>query len=479
MAGSLESPRDCSAVLQDILEKPPSEFGRLDLGLLNLLCAGGLPGSESLNIPKCIETLDWLAAFVKAATEKGAAWFRQNPNREAEARWRIGILVTKVKRDFGASYSPTARADLDAGIDAPFNDSSEVYIHGLLQEDPKRRWGTCSSIPVLITALARRLGYPVGLAVTRCHLYARWEGGGVCFNVEASNPAGVSVLPDEHYRQYCGGLSPEEEKSGFYLRTLSPAEEFAEFLLYRLYILRDMARYDEGLLWAARALQFAPDAPHLPEYGLFFLQSTVYHRNLQRHPGRRIPRPGTPEWASLEVGDQFGIQERSLVLTIRAHHQEKIGELDGAREAYEDACRQNFHGNNEQRDLQRFLRKHGLKRRGGPLMPPKNLEQPRSLKLFCQPHQEANLLRRLADNFETNGELLNARNALKDLYMFDPSDAVLFERAREIEKRPRFQEQLKADYERWYRKQEVSRAPLRQKIRFPEKEQISCHTIQR
>jgi hypothetical protein len=75
-------------------------------------------------------------------------------------------------------------------------------------------------------------------------------------------------------------------------------------------------------------------------------------------------------------------------------------------------------------------------------MPPKNLGRPRQFKLSCPVDKEAVFLRRLADEFERRGELLKARDALHDLYMFDPADAEVFSRARVIEERPQFQEQL-------------------------------------
>ncbi|MCU1226623.1 MAG: hypothetical protein JWQ42_4716 [Edaphobacter sp.] len=47
-------------------------------------------------------------------------------------------------------------------------------------------------------------------------------------------------------------------------------------------------------------------------------------------------------------------------------------------------------GDNERRDLQRFLRKHGPSRKSGRLLPPKNLGQPRRIKLSCPHEHEAN-----------------------------------------------------------------------------------------
>ncbi|HZK82528.1 MAG TPA: hypothetical protein VFC46_15705, partial [Humisphaera sp.] len=61
-------PEGRESVLNELLETPPDEFGRLDLAVLNLLCASSLPGSENLDIPKCLSRLNRLTAFVKAST---------------------------------------------------------------------------------------------------------------------------------------------------------------------------------------------------------------------------------------------------------------------------------------------------------------------------------------------------------------------------------------------------------------------------
>jgi len=379
----------CHTALEDLLEAPTSEFGKTDLGLLNLLCAPTLAGSEHLDIPKCLARLDHLTQFVSAYTERHLHRFGADATYgRSEPMWRMAMLVTFVKRDFGAAYHPAARDDLMAGVNAPMTDSREFFIHGLLGDDKNRRWGTCASIPVLVTAVARRLRYPVGLAVARQHTYARWDGT-ERFNIEASNPAGMTTPPDEHYRREIrGGLLPGQERSGYYLRTLHPAEEFAEFLKLRVWALRDAARYAETFLWSARALQFAPDDPAFPPVAYHCLDIALKHRLKIKDPRAHIPPSDDPTPFFFSVDGLLAPSERSLFLTIVAHYRESLGELDAARDAYEDACRQNFHGNNEQRDLQRFLRKYDLKRRSGPLMPPKDLGLQRRMRLPCHPREE-------------------------------------------------------------------------------------------
>jgi tetratricopeptide (TPR) repeat protein len=445
--------------LNDLLESDPAEFGRKDLALLNVLCAPNLAGSERLDIQRCLFHLDRLVAHVKATTERNLHRFPQDPEYgQCEPKWRMAMLVTCVKLDFGVAYDPVVKADLDRDGRSPFIDSRNVFIHGLLDDDPKRRWGSCSSIPVLVAAVARRLGYPVGLAVNRRHVYARWDGGGdLAFNVEASNAAGMTIHSDEYYRnEMCGPMTPAEVRSGFYGRSLWPAEEFALFLKNRVWCLCDMARYEQTLLWSARALQFAPEDPHFAKCAYELAILAIKHRVRQKHPTRAIPA-GEDEFA-FNLDEFTSVPERSLFLAIAAHTEELDQNLDKARELYEDACRMNPYGNNEQRDLQRFLRKHDLAaRRPGPVLPPRH-SLPRFFNLpNAAPDRQAAVLLDLADEFECKGELLKARKALIDLYMFDPCDAELYHRLRAIENRPKFQEQLKEDLDR--RGQKIRPAP--------------------
>jgi len=253
----------------------------------------------------------------------------------------------------------------------------------------------------------------------------------------------MTVEDDDHYRNMFGPPMARELESGMYVRSLSPPEEFALFLKARVWSLNDAARYAETLLWSARALQFAPDDPHFPMQAYDAAMLAIKHRYRQKYPDRPIPPPERNEEFFFDLGEMLRIEERSLFLTIEAHRAEYMGEIDKARFSFIESARQNFHGNNEQRDLQRFLRKHGAGRKPGPLLPPKHIGQPRRFTLSCRPEEEADQLRKLSDQFERNGELLKARDALHDLYLFDPCDAEVFQRARSLESQPRFQTQLK------------------------------------
>jgi hypothetical protein len=437
---SLASRESFQATFNDVLEAAPGDFEQFETGILNLLCAAGLPGSEKLDVPRCLKRLDRLTSFVKTETERNLHRYRSDPNYgHSEPMTRMGLLVTLVKRDFGIAYNPAIAADRMAGKPGVLNDSRDIFINGVLDDSRKRRWGTCASIPVVVTAVARRLGYPVRLAVAGRHIFAKWEDSRAYFHIEASNPMGMTVHSDDEYRRKY--VSPGEEKSGYFLRSLRAAEEFALYMTIRSECLISLARYEETLIWSARALQFAPDDPRFAETAHYGLEMGLKQRSWNIRPKQKIPGPG--DTTPFFVGDLLSEQELCLYSTIVAHYKESLGELEAARDQYEQACCANFHGNNEQRDLQRFLRKYNLPRHKRPLLPP-TCCAPRRFKLLCRPDEEAGVLSRMALQFELDGELLKARDALHDLYMFNPCDVNVFQWARDIEGRPRFQSQLKA-----------------------------------
>lgn len=81
----------------DLLAMPPAELEKVDLAVVNLLCAKGLPGTENLDIPAILARLDEWAAKVKAETQRHL--YRVTDPRYAdhyahsEARLRAEFLV--------------------------------------------------------------------------------------------------------------------------------------------------------------------------------------------------------------------------------------------------------------------------------------------------------------------------------------------------------------------------------------------------
>ena len=186
--------------LAEMLRMDPAALSRLDVALRNLVCATGLPGAEDMDIPECMRRLDVLTEHVRQTTDRDLVRFRQDPAQFnfprpcTENFFRIVTLITALKHDGGLHYNPERTEG--KGEDLPF-DAKDMLINGLLSD---QRIGTCNSIPVVIVAVGRRLGYPLYLSTTRHHVWARWDGSGERFNIEASCPGGFSDYDDEHFR---------------------------------------------------------------------------------------------------------------------------------------------------------------------------------------------------------------------------------------------------------------------------------------
>ena len=205
---------------------------KYDVAEMNLLSAQGLPGAEGVNIKHLLHILDLWTLEIEDQTKRNLYRFYQSPGEyeNSEAYFRILLMVTVLQRDIGVRYDPKwindpkSRHAKDMSF---FNQSRNIFLHGILQD--KR--GTCSTIPVLIVAIGRRLGYPLSLVTTKSHLFARWESpdGKERFNIEASS-RGLNCFPDEYYKKWPYPLTETEINTFGYLKSLTAVEELSVFL---------------------------------------------------------------------------------------------------------------------------------------------------------------------------------------------------------------------------------------------------------
>lgn len=225
-----------------------------DIAVTNLLCAEGLPGAEDLDVDGCLLILtDW-SRRVAWETDRHLYKYRRRPSEyeNSEAYFRMLTLVTILQRDIGVRYNPAAIGDWG------FADSRDSFLHGLVTG---RRMGTCSSMPVLYVAVARRLGYPVHLAMANGHVFARWQSEDERFNIEGTN-RGMEVISDDEYKVWPRPLTPDQLRTGQYLRPLSAAEEVALFLGNRGHCLEDNGRLAEAHDALSHAVQLAPSSSY-------------------------------------------------------------------------------------------------------------------------------------------------------------------------------------------------------------------------
>ncbi len=252
-ANVFKAPTTCA----ELCALSPGNLAKCDIALMNLLCAEGLRGSETLNISGCLATLDSWAGHLKNEIERNLYRYRADPGRfqNCEGRYRMGMLVTVLKQDMKVHYDDERSNDEPA--EAFFADAGSVFINGMLGP---RRAGTCGSIPVLVVALARRLGYPVKLVIARSHTFARWDDGKDRFNIEASNGGGMIEHPDDHYRTWPKPITEEMIAVEGYLKSLSPSEELAVFLQTRAVCLFVSGRKDETKRVCRKGLELLPSS---------------------------------------------------------------------------------------------------------------------------------------------------------------------------------------------------------------------------
>ena len=255
----------------------------LDIGLLNLLCASGLPGAGNIEVDRYVAWLDDSAGSVKRATEENNHKFLDAPAayHSSYARFCTLCLVTVLQRQCGVHYNPKWKEITpDCPIPESFGaDARDVFIHAIIDGIG----GTCGSLPVLYVAIGRRLGYPLKIVKAPRHLFVRWDDpeGKLWhhpdrFNIEATGP-GVHFLPDEHYRTWPHRIPDEDVRSGIFLRSLSRAEELAEFMATRAYCLRSNQCYVNAVAALADAVRLAPNNRHF----------AVSYRSLEMHLAMR------------------------------------------------------------------------------------------------------------------------------------------------------------------------------------------------
>jgi hypothetical protein len=239
----------------DLLAMTPEQLAEVDVALMNLLCAEGLPGAEDLDIPAILSKLDEWADKVRQSTERHL--YRVTDPRHAEhynhseARLRAEFIVQVLQEDCGVRYNP------DRIYEPDFSDSRDSFLHGML---PGADGGTCASMPVMYVAIGRRLGYPRKLALAKQHVFCRWDDGQERFNIDGATNGGINYPADEYYRTWPKPISDAEMKTGEFLKSLTPEEELATFLLARGMCLYANNRHAENRASLAEAHRLMPES---------------------------------------------------------------------------------------------------------------------------------------------------------------------------------------------------------------------------
>lgn len=252
---------------------------RFGIDRLNLLACAGLPGTEKMDIPFCVRTLDAWAQRVKEFTAKERRNFDRHPQRFGNSLgyFKALILATVLQKEFGVRYNP-AKIDPTTTLDV-----ADSFIFGVIQGDG----GNCASLPVVYCAVGHRLRYPMFLRTAKGdgvnHSYVCWDDGQERFNIETT-ATGLSTPTDDRYRTGMFKLTPDIERAGCFIQNHDMRESFAVFLKERANFCADFGAYNgavHSMAWAA-SLQPQNEA---------YLNSTVKYYNewLEIVNGRKPP----------------------------------------------------------------------------------------------------------------------------------------------------------------------------------------------
>jgi hypothetical protein len=249
-----------------LMEMTPEELASVDIAEANLLCAQGLPGSENLNIKGKLRQFDDWVDRVDLETRRNFHRFKEHPAEyeNSEIYYRMGMIVTVLQQDFGVHYNPDLMDVPEAKVDEAFlSNPSNMMLTGLLSD---KRMGTCSSMPVLYAAIGRRLHYPVHLVSAKDHLFVRWElpGNAGHVNIEGTG-RGFALQPDEHYTT-SRAMTAAEINGGVHMKSLTPAQELAVFLMTRGGALQYHKRLAESAVAYAHAAVLWPENTDIKIY---------------------------------------------------------------------------------------------------------------------------------------------------------------------------------------------------------------------
>jgi hypothetical protein len=229
--------------------------GNYDVAAANLMAAVGLRGAEDLDVGNALTWLDRAAHRIDIETLRHSYRFRDRPEEfeNSAAYFCMLVMVTVLRKEFGVRYNPARIRDPKFQdpfcLDPDCSDSRDLFIHGMIGGPG----GTCASMPVLYTAIGRRLGYPLKLVRAKEHLFVRWDDPkgevwtpGARFNIEATSE-GLRCPPDEHYARWPVPVEEKELALGLYLCPLAPKEEVAMFRSTRAICLWENGRYADAL----------------------------------------------------------------------------------------------------------------------------------------------------------------------------------------------------------------------------------------
>jgi len=176
----------------DYLALPDDELEQADLVAMNIAVAKGINALKDLQVQHFVEVVDkWTTEFARRLPAAEEYFWQKGPQHwKNDIRfYRMGMLQSFLTGTIGLSYIPEQFGLLAFRYTNP----SDLFLNGLIDT----RQGTCASLPLLHVAMARRLGWPVSLALARNHQFSRFDDGEVVYNIESTHPDDAGAFASE------------------------------------------------------------------------------------------------------------------------------------------------------------------------------------------------------------------------------------------------------------------------------------------
>lgn len=270
-----------------------AQLSQHGIAAVNMAAAVGLPSPVSVEVPELLKKLDDWTDIVDHAVRR--MWKRRLGGESSDLtgrQFKIMVMITTLQRNLGVTYNfAFSEGEYDA------SDSRNLFLHGLLTG----HGGTCVTMPVLYAAIGRRLGFPIKIVRAKQHVFCRWDGEGERFNIEATSP-GFNSRPDEYYHTWPVPISREELEAGWFLKSLTPMEELADFIGQRGNCLLDHLRTQPAC--QAHGISYELSG-RIPYYRNIWSLSLLMHRAVEHLRERRKKYPNEIRVPSFQPREEW------------------------------------------------------------------------------------------------------------------------------------------------------------------------------
>lgn len=252
---------------QELVAMNREQVDRVDIGRMNLICANEASHGVDIGVERLLGKLDEWAEHCRKEEMRFRKKFEKNPKHYdgSYAKFKAINLVLTIKEDFKCRYQMSlVQSGEMAKINSPtfFRNYDDAFVSGLL----RKRRGTCSSYPVLITALGRRLGYPISIKTTFGHMFCEWDDGVERFNID-TNGEGVDTPSDDWYlkgnMEKAYGIKAPKMEESYYMQPLGNWESLGLFIETIGYCHEANGRMDKAIEAYNLASRYLPNSANL------------------------------------------------------------------------------------------------------------------------------------------------------------------------------------------------------------------------